>query len=214
MRLVLFGPPGVGKGTQGARLANELSIPQLAMGDILRQAVAEGSELGRKAKRYMDAGQLLPDDIVIEVIESRILSPEAQRGFLLDGFPRNVAQAAALDRMLEGHGMRLDRVIFMDAPESVLIRRLSGRLICEACGLVFNRYSSPPRTPGRCDRCGGRLIQREDDREEVIANRLAVYRKQTQPLLEYYGTHPGFHRLDASGGQDEVYATLKTLVVG
>jgi len=211
MNLVLFGPPGVGKGTQGARLAQETGIAHLAMGDILRAAVREGTDAGRKAREYMDSGRLVPDDVVIEMIEDRILS-DGRQGFLLDGFPRNVAQAEALEAMLARHGLSLDRVVFMDAPEHGLIDRLSGRLVCRACGLSFHRHYSPPREAGRCDACGGELYQREDDREEVIANRLAVYREQTEPLLQFYAGKPGFVRLDASGDMDEVYASLAAVV--
>ncbi len=211
MNIVLFGPPGVGKGTQGARLARETGIAHLAMGDILRAAVREGTEAGRKAREYMDAGQLAPDDVVVEMIEDRILRDGAN-GFLLDGFPRNVAQAEALDAMLARHGLKLDRVVFMDAPEAELIERLAGRLVCRACGLSFHRHYSPPREEGVCDACGGELYQREDDREEVIAQRLAVYREQTAPLLEFYRNKPGFVRLDAAGEMDEVYAALREAV--
>lgn len=211
MNIVLFGPPGVGKGTQGARLARETGIEHLAMGDILRAAVREGTEAGRKAREYMDAGNLVPDDVVVEMIEDRILRDGAN-GFLLDGFPRNVAQAEALDAMLARHGLKLDRVVFMDAPEAELIERLAGRLVCRACGLSFHRHYSPPREEGVCDACGGELYQREDDREAVIAQRLAVYREQTAPLLEFYRNKPGFVRLDAAGEMDEVYAALREAV--
>ncbi len=211
MNIVLFGPPGVGKGTQGARLARETGIAHLAMGDILRAAVREGTEAGRKAREYMDAGNLVPDDVVVEMIEDRIFRDGAN-GFLLDGFPRNVAQAEALDAMLARHGLTLDRVVFMDAPEAELIERLAGRLVCRACGLSFHRHYSPPREEGVCDACGGELYQREDDREEVIAQRLAVYREQTAPLLEFYRNKPGFVRLDAAGEMDEVYAALREAV--
>ncbi len=211
MNIVLFGPPGVGKGTQGARLAKETGIAHLAMGDILRAAVREGTEAGRKAKAYMDAGNLVPDDVVVAMIEDRILR-DGRNGFLLDGFPRNVAQAEALDAMLAEHGWKLDRVVFMDAPEEELIERLAGRLVCRACGLSFHRHYSPPREEGVCDACGGELYQREDDREEVIAQRLAVYREQTEPLLAFYRNKPGFVRLDAAGDMDEVYRALVAAV--
>ncbi len=211
MNIVLFGPPGVGKGTQGARLAAESGVRHLAMGDILRAAVRDGTEAGLKAKAYMDAGKLVPDEVVVAMIEDEIVA-DAGTGFLLDGFPRNVAQARALEEMLARHGMRIDRVIFMDAPEEKLIERLAGRLICRACGFGFHRHYSPPRETGRCDRCGGELYQREDDREDVIANRLHVYQEQTQPLLEYYRDKDGFRRLDASGEMDAVFAALMKAV--
>jgi len=211
MNVVLFGPPGVGKGTQGARLAKAFGIAHLAMGDILRAAVREGTEAGRKARAYMDAGNLVPDEVVVAMIEDRILRDGAN-GFLLDGFPRNVAQAEALEAMLARHGLKLDRVVFMDAPERDLVERLAGRLVCRACGLSFHRHYSPPREDGVCDACGGELYQREDDREEVIAQRLAVYREQTEPLLAFYRNKPGFVRLDAAGDMDEVYGALVAAV--
>ncbi|RMD70836.1 MAG: adenylate kinase [Bacteroidetes bacterium] len=213
MNLILFGPPGVGKGTQGQRLAEELGLRHLAMGDILRAAVREGTEAGRKAKAYMDAGKLVPDEVVVAMIEDAITADPA-RGFLLDGFPRNVAQAEALDAMLARHGLSIDRVVFMEAPEQTLIERLSGRLICRACGFGFHRQYSPPSVEGRCDRCGGELYQRGDDREDVIAHRLEVYAEQTRPLLAYYRDKPGFVELDASGDRDRVYEALKNVVTG
>jgi len=214
MNIVLFGPPGVGKGTQGVRLAEELGIAQLAMGDLLREAVKQGTPLGLKAKEFMDAGKLVPDEVVIGMIEARISDSDAANGFLLDGFPRNVAQAEALAAMLARHGMQIDRVIQMDASESLLLERLGGRLICKACGFGFHRHYSPPREAGLCDRCGGELYQRDDDREDVIAHRLSVYRDQTQPLLEYYADSPAFRQIDASGEVDAVYTALQEAVKG
>jgi len=211
MNLVLFGPPGVGKGTQGERYSSENSINHLAMGDILRAAVRDATKAGQQARTYMDSGKLVPDDVVVSMIEDRIVKDNTA-GFLLDGFPRNVAQAISLDDMLAHHHLTLDKVVFMDAPEEDLLERLSGRLICRACGFGFHRHYSPPREAGRCDRCDGELYQREDDREEVIANRLHVYRDQTEPLLAYYKDRPGFIRLDASGEMQAVYTALKEAV--
>lgn len=208
MNIVLFGPPGVGKGTQSDMLVNELGITHFAMGDILRAAVKEGTKLGMKAKAFMDDGKLVPDEVVIGMIEERIMAPEVVNGFLLDGFPRNVSQAEALAEMLEKHGKSIDRVVFMDAPEEMLLKRLSGRLICRGCGFGFHRHYSPPREEGRCDRCGGELYQRDDDKEEVIGRRLEVYSEQTKPLLEYYKALPSFRRVDASGEMTAVYADL------
>jgi len=208
MNIVLFGPPGVGKGTQSDSLVSELGITHFAMGDILRAAVKEGTALGLKAKSFMDAGKLVPDEVVIGMIEERIMAPEVANGFLLDGFPRNVSQAEALAEMLEKHSKIIDRVIFMDAPEEMLLQRLSGRLICRGCGFGFHRHYSPPREEGRCDRCGGELYQRDDDKEEVISQRLEVYGEQTKPLLEYYKALPSFRRLDAAGEMTAVYAEL------
>jgi len=208
MNIVLFGPPGVGKGTQSDKLVGQFGITHFAMGDILRAAVKEGTELGLKAKAFMDAGKLVPDDVVIGMIEERIMAPEVAGGFLLDGFPRNVSQAEALASMLEKHGKTIDRVIFMDAPEDMLLERLCGRLICRTCGFGFHRHYSPPREEGRCDRCGGELYQRDDDKEEVIGQRLEVYSEQTRPLLDYYKALPAFRKVDAAGEMEAVYAAL------
>jgi len=212
MNLILFGPPGVGKGTQGERLASEYGLSHLAMGDILRAAVRDETEAGVQAKQYMDAGQLVPDAVVVAMIEECIVGGD-KSGFLLDGFPRNVAQAEALDVMLDKHDLSIDRIVFMDAPEENLLKRLCGRMICRACGFGFHRQYSPPLKSGCCDRCGGELYQRDDDREDVIAHRLEVYREQTAPLLDFYRHQDGFFRLDASGEMDAVYAALKEAVI-
>jgi len=214
MNIILFGPPGVGKGTQGVRLAESLGIVHLAMGDLLRAAVADETELGLKAKAFMEAGKLVPDDLVIGLIEERITADDAKQGFLLDGFPRNVAQAKALNDMLHKHGLEIDHVIFMDASKQALVERLSGRLTCSACGFGFHRHYSPPKIEGRCDKCGGSLYQRPDDNEEVIAQRLDVYAEQTSPLLEFYGDDKSFSKVNAEAGMDEVYASLVSVVKG
>ncbi len=211
MNLILFGPPGVGKGTQGERLASEYGLSHLAMGDILRAAVRDETAAGLQAKRFMDAGQLVPDAVVVVMIEDKIAARESG-GFLLDGFPRNVTQAQALNNMLDKNGLKIDRTVFMDAPEENLLKRLTGRLICRACGFGFHRQYSPPLKSGCCDRCGGELYQRDDDREDVIVHRLEVYREQTTPLLGFYQQKRGFIRLDASGEMDAVYAALKEAV--
>jgi len=211
MNLILFGPPGVGKGTQGDKLAREYNMVHLAMGDLLRAAVRDETPAGVQAKQFMDAGKLVPDAVVVSMIEDRIIQ-DRKRGFLLDGFPRNVAQAEALDVMLKKHGLNIDRIVFMDAPEESLLKRLCGRLICRACGFGFHRQYSPPLKSGCCDRCGGELYQRDDDREDVIAHRLEVYREQTAPLLDFYQNRNGFYKIDAGGEMDAVYAVLNEAV--
>ncbi|MDQ6982537.1 MAG: adenylate kinase [Mariprofundus sp.] len=212
MNLIVFGPPGVGKGTQGEKFTSEYGLSHLAMGDILRAAVRNETEAGVQAKQFMDAGQLVPDAVVVAMIEDRIVGG-GTGGFLLDGFPRNVTQAEALDAMLDKHGLSIDRVVFMDAPEENLLKRLCGRMICKACGFGFHRQYSPPLKSGCCDRCGGELYQRDDDREDVIVHRLEVYREQTAPLLDFYRHQNGFFRLDASGEMNAVYAALKEAVI-
>ena len=213
MNILLFGPPGVGKGTQGSRLAREKGIRHFAMGDILRAAVRAGTPAGKRAAAFMQAGKLVPDEVVVGMVEERILEDKS-KGFILDGFPRNVTQAKALDAMLARNRLKLDKIIFMDAPEETLFARLGGRLVCKACGFGFHRHYSPPREAGRCDRCGGELYQREDDTDEVISRRLQVYREQTEPLIDYYRSRPGFVRLDADGDMQTVYGRLKAAVEG
>jgi len=214
MNIILFGPPGVGKGTQGVKLADDLSIVQLATGDLLRQAVKDETPLGIQAKTFMDSGKLVPDDVVIGMIELRIVASDAANGFLLDGFPRNVAQAEALNLMLSKHGLKIDRVVFMGADESLLLERLGGRMTCKGCGFGFHRHYSPPQNDGICDRCGSELYQRDDDREDVIQKRLGVYLEQTKPLLEFYAGSDVFREIDASGQVDEVFSSLEKAVQG
>ncbi|MDX8410124.1 MAG: adenylate kinase [Mariprofundales bacterium] len=212
MNVVLFGPPGVGKGTQGVRLAQDYRLTQLATGDLLRSEVKAGSDLGLKAKGYMDAGGLVPDEVVVGMIESRLVAN--QGGILLDGFPRNVVQAEALARMLASHNQQLDRVIFMDADQEALVERLCGRQICRGCGRGFHLQYSPPKVEGLCDHCGGDLYQRDDDKVEVISQRLAVYEAQTAPLVSYYEDQLSFHRVDGGGALDLVYQGLAKAMEG
>jgi len=214
MNIILFGPPGVGKGTQGVKLAGEFGIVHLAMGDLLRAAVADQTPLGIKAKAFMDAGKLVTDELVIGLIEERISAEDAQQGFLLDGFPRNVAQAVALNHMLDNKGLKINHVIFMDASKDALLERLAGRLACSACGFGFHRHYSPPKIKGQCDKCSGSLYQRADDTEEVISQRLEVYAEQTSPLLDFYGKDNTFCKVNAEPGMDEVYTSLLEAIKG
>jgi adenylate kinase len=186
VRLIFLGSPGAGKGTQARELAREWGVPQVATGDMLRDAVAAGTPLGRQAKAYMDRGSLVPDEVIIGLIAERLAQSDAEHGFILDGFPRTIPQAEALDRLLKDLGRPLERVIFFEVSEPELLRRLTGRRSCPACQSTYHLVSAPPRQPGVCDRCGSALVQREDDREETVRKRLAVYASQTEPLLAYY----------------------------
>ncbi|HEY8414917.1 MAG TPA: adenylate kinase, partial [Thermaerobacter sp.] len=186
MRWIFLGPPGAGKGTQAARLAERAGVPQISTGDMLRAAVRAGTPLGLEAKRYMDAGQLVPDDVTIAIVRERLAQDDCRRGFLLDGFPRTVPQAEGLAAALEELGVGLDGVLYFDVPDEVVVERLSGRRVCPECQATYHVRFDPPREAGRCDRCGAALVQRHDDREETVRERLAVYRRQTEPLVDYY----------------------------
>jgi len=186
VRITFLGPPGAGKGTQARDLAQEWGVLHLATGDMLREAVAAGSPLGREAKRYMDQGALVPDDVIIRMMAERLSVADAGRGFILDGFPRTTAQAEALSRLLKDLGQSLDTVVYFDVSEPELLRRLTGRLVCRACGHSYHLTFNPPKRAGVCDACGGELYQRDDDGEATVRNRLEVYRRQTAPLLDYY----------------------------
>jgi adenylate kinase len=186
VRIAFLGPPGAGKGTQARDLAQEWEVLHLATGDMLREAVAAQSPLGREAKGYMDQGALVPDDVIIRMMGERLGRADAGRGFILDGFPRTIAQAEALAKLLKDLGQSLDTVVYFDVSEPELLRRLTGRRVCRKCGHTYHVTSNPPRRDGVCDACGGELYQREDDREDTVKNRLEVYRRQTAPLLDYY----------------------------
>jgi adenylate kinase len=186
MRLVFLGPPGAGKGTQARDLAKEWSVAHIATGDMLRDAVASDTPLGREAKRYMERGELVPDDVIVRMIGERLNRSDARGGFILDGFPRTIAQAEALGTLLKDLGQSLDAAVYFDVPEPELLRRLTGRRVCRQCGATFHLVSAPPARDDVCDRCGGALYQRDDDREDTVRNRLIVYARQTAPLLDYY----------------------------
>ena len=214
MRIVLLGAPGSGKGTQAQRLMAEKGIPQISTGDLLRAAVASGSELGRKAKSAMDAGELVSDDIVLGMIRERLAEDDAANGFILDGFPRNESQAESLDDLLAELGQPLDAAVLMDVDFDILMKRLTGRRTCSVTGKVLNIHYSPREELDACLKAGGELRQREDDNEEIIANRLQVYREQTAPLVDYYRDRGLLKTVDAEGSIEAVYERLVSAVEG
>ena len=208
MRVLLMGPPGAGKGTQAKRLADEFDMVHMSSGDILRAERGNGSELGRKLKRHMDAGELVPDEIVVEIMAKAIASQPARMGLLLDGFPRTVPQGQALDRQLGDLGRPLEIVLVIDTPDDLLVERITGRRSCPQCGAVFHLKHLAPKVAGRCDACDAELTQRADDTEEVVRERLNAYRAQTAPVIEYYQEAgvPPVVSIDGSGAPDEVTA--------
>jgi adenylate kinase len=215
MRLILLGAPGVGKGTQAQRLAAEGGIPQISTGEILRDAIKRGTPLGSQAKSYMEAGKLVPDEVVIGIIRDRLSHSDGAEGFILDGFPRTVAQAQALDRMLQDSGVGgIDYVVNFKVPNREIISRLSGRRTCPDCQAVYHVEHAPPRQEGRCDKCAAPLVQRADDKAETIAARLKVYDQQTSPLVDYYRERGLLRQLDATAPIDSVYRNLRSLLQG
>lgn len=205
MRLVLLGAPGAGKGTQAKKLIEKYGIPQISTGDLLRAAVAAGTSLGKEAKSYMDKGELVPDRVVLGMVEERLRQDDCKKGYILDGFPRNTAQAEALDRMLASLGMSLGAALSVDVPFDDLMRRLTGRRTCKACGQMYNVYFNAPRKEGICDKCGGELFQRDDDKEETIKKRLEVYNSQTAPLIDYYRGKGILKSVNGTGSIDEIF---------
>ena len=213
MRIILIGAPGSGKGTQAQRLSGSQGIPQVSTGDLLREAVKGGTELGRRARKAMDSGQLVSDDIVLGIIRERLAQPDAQKGFVLDGFPRNIPQAEALDTVLDEIGTPLDGVVLMDVDFDILLKRITGRRSCPDCGRIYNAHTSPPAKEGMCDVCGGLLTQRVDDNEETVANRLKVYESETAPLVTFYEKRNMLRVVDAQGDIDEVFRRIQALQI-
>ncbi|MEK7197474.1 MAG: adenylate kinase [Nitrospirota bacterium] len=205
MRLVLLGAPGAGKGTQAKKLIDKYGIPQISTGDILRKNVADGTPLGKEAKVIMDSGGLVSDKIVLGLIEDRLKQSDCTKGFILDGFPRNTAQAQSLDGILKNLGMPIDSALSVDVPKDDLMKRLTGRRTCKGCQQMYNVYFSAPKKDGVCDKCGGALFQRDDDKEETIKKRLDVYEAQTAPLFDYYGKKGILKSVTGVGSIDEIF---------
>jgi adenylate kinase len=208
LRTILLGPPGAGKGTQAAKIVAKYHIPHISTGDIFRENIKNGTELGKRAKEYMDKGELVPDDLVIEIATTRLLDDDCANGFLLDGFPRTVYQAEKLDEFLANHGSKIDKVLDIAVEKEELMVRLTGRRICKSCGASYHVVNIPPIKDGVCDACGGELVQRADDNAETVANRIEVYEAQTMPLIEYYEKAGNIAHIDGATGLDNVFADI------
>ncbi|MCL4456287.1 MAG: adenylate kinase [Nitrospirae bacterium] len=205
MRLVLLGAPGAGKGTQAKIIVEKYGVPQISTGDLLRAAVAAGTALGKEAKSYMDKGELVPDSVVLGMVEERLKQDDCKKGYILDGFPRNTKQAEALDNMLSSLSMSLTAALSVDVPFEDLMKRLTGRRTCKACGQMYNVYFNAPKKEGVCDKCGGELFQRDDDKEDTIKKRLEVYNAQTAPLIDYYGKKNILKSVSGTGSIDDIF---------
>ncbi len=211
MNIVFLGPPGAGKGTQAVGLSREFGIPHISTGDILREEIKAGTELGKLAQSYIDDGNLVPDRVAVDIIKHRLAKDDAKNGYILDGFPRTIPQAEMLEELLTELGTALDRVIYLDAAEEVIVKRLSGRRICRECGKIFHIDNMPPRVSGICDLCGGELYQRPDDQPEAIRHRLHVYREKTADLIQWYADKKLLTRVDANIAREETYGILREI---
>ena len=208
MRLIMLGAPGAGKGTQAARVAERFRIPHISTGDIFRANIKNGTELGKKAKSYMDAGELVPDVLVCDLVEDRIAQPDCGEGFILDGFPRTIPQAEALDEAVRKAGTPIDFAVDIEVPDEHIISRMGGRRACVSCGATYHVVYNPPKKEDVCDRCGGKLVLRDDDRPETVKNRLDVYHAQTQPLIDYYKDKKVLVTVDGTQSMDDVFSAI------
>ncbi len=212
INLILLGPPGAGKGTQADRISEIYGIPHISTGDIFRENLKKGSELGLRAKEYMDRGELVPDEVVIGIVHDRLAEPDCERGFVLDGFPRTVAQADALKEMLAGTGRGIDHVLNIRVPDEVVVERLTARRTCRACGAIYHLVFNPPKEEGRCDSCGGELYVRDDDREETVRARLEEYEAKTQPLIAYYRGEGLLRDIEGDADMEAVLANIRKVL--
>lgn len=208
MKIIMLGAPGAGKGTQAKKLADKYRIPHISTGDIFRANIKNGTELGKKAKEYMDAGALVPDELTVDLVMDRLAQADCDQGYILDGFPRTIHQAEKLTEALSTRGGEIDAAVNVDVPDQSIIRRMSGRRVCPGCGASYHVEHIPPRKEGICDRCGAELIIREDDKEETVKKRLAVYHEQTQPLIDYYGAKGLVVDIDGTQSMDDVFAAI------
>jgi adenylate kinase len=212
LNLILFGPPGAGKGTQAERLQRDFQLPYIATGNMLRENVEEGTDLGKEAQRYMDKGDLVPDDVIVEMVAERLQQEDAQDGFILDGFPRTVPQAEALDKQLSDLGRRITAVLLLDVPDDELERRLSGRRVCVKKGHNYHVEFDPPKREDVCDQDGSRLIQRDDDKPEVVRNRLKTYHEKTAPVIDYYDDQGLLKRIDGTRDPSDVHDHIRAVI--
>ena len=212
LNLILFGPPGAGKGTQAERLKSDFQLPFISTGEMLRANVTEQTDLGKQAKGYMDAGDLVPDDLIVAMAAERLQEPDAQDGFILDGFPRTIEQAEALDKQLAELGRRVTAALLIDVPDEEVIRRLSGRRVCVKSGHNYHVDFDPPKNEGVCDQDGSRLIQRDDDQPDVISNRLVVYHDKTKPLVDYYDQRGLLRRIDGTREPADVHGHIRAVI--
>ena len=212
MKIIMLGAPGAGKGTQAKKIAAKYGIPHISTGDIFRANIKNGTELGKKAKTYMDQGLLVPDELVVDLVVDRVSQDDCTKGYVLDGFPRTIPQAEALDKALEAKGQKMDYAIDVDVPDENIVNRMSGRRACLNCGATYHLISIPPKVEGICDRCGSEIVLREDDKPETVQKRLKVYHEQTQPLIDYYKNQGILKSVDGTQPMDEVFKAIVTIL--